>query len=108
MTAVAGGATITTASGNIYVPDRGRRRKFVPRLAALGLDRPLGTGQARRNPLFDSGRVLSRLPVAAKIALLTAGSTGGSAGSPRPVGGLFVTTKCTSISGGAWRIRTGW
>ena len=58
-------------------------------------------------PAFDSGSWRTRLPVAAKMALLTAGSTGGSAGSPNPVGGLFVTRKCTSISGGAWRMRTG-
>src|SRR5262245_42832571 len=80
---------------------------MVPRLAPLARDGRPGTGQASRNPLFDSGSVRSRLPVAAKIALLTAGSTGGSAGSPRPVGGLLVSTKCTSISGGACRMRTG-
>src|SRR6185503_16210641 len=97
--------TLATASAHIYVADRDRARKFV----SLGSLRSLGTRRyARRKPLFESGRLLMRLPVAAKIALLTAGSTGGSAGSPRPVGGLFVTTKCTSISGGACRIRTGW
>ena len=47
-----------------------------------------------------------RLPVAAKIALQSAGMTGGSAGSPRPVGGLSVMRKCTS-TGGAWSIRSG-
>jgi len=48
-----------------------------------------------------------RVPVAAKIALHTAGIAGGSAGSPRPVGGLFVALKCTSIAGGACAIRIG-
>ncbi len=47
-----------------------------------------------------------RLPVAEKIALVTAGMIGGNAGSPRPVGGLLVFRKCTSISFGAWFIRT--
>ena len=45
--------------------------------------------------------------VVAYSLAFTAGSTGGSAGSPNPVGGLLVNRKCTSISGGAWRMRTG-
>ncbi len=55
--------------------------------------------------LIGSERI--RFPVAAKIALQTAGATGGIAGSPRPVGELSVSRKCTSISGGAWAIRVG-
>ena len=47
-----------------------------------------------------------RLPVAAKIAFVSAGTTGGSAGSPRPVGALPERTQWTSISGGAWVIRS--
>src|SRR6266568_1312972 len=43
--------------------------------------------QAQLNPLRASGRVRMRLPVAAKMALPTAGRMGGSVGSPRPVGG---------------------
>ena len=54
-----------TASAHIYVADRGRYRKFVH--------------QASRSPRFKSGSVRIRLLVAAKIALLTAGSTGGRA-----------------------------
>ena len=54
---------------------------------------------------FDSGSERMRLPVAAKIALHTAGTTGGSAGSPMPVGGLSVFTQCTS-TGGACAIRS--
>jgi hypothetical protein len=42
--------------------------------------------QAQLNPLRWSGRVRILLPVAAKMALLTAGKVGGSVGSPRPVG----------------------
>jgi|TARA_Y100000294_G_scaffold175713_1_gene196428 hypothetical protein len=38
-------------------------------------------------------------PVAANMALVTAGANGGNAGSPRPVDGLSLSMKCTSISG---------
>jgi hypothetical protein len=44
------------------------------------------TSQAQLNPLFFSGSVLTRFPVAAKIAFVTAGRIGGSVGSPSPVG----------------------
>jgi len=40
-----------------------------------------------------------RLPVAANTALVTAGITGGSIGSPRPDGGNSVLRKETSIFG---------
>ena len=36
------------------------------------------------------------------MAFVIAGMIGGSAGSPRPVGGLLVFRKWTSISFGAW------
>ncbi len=42
---------------------------------------------AQLKPCFASGSERIRLPVTAKIALHTAGKTGGSAGSPSPVGG---------------------
>src|SRR5258708_6629701 len=42
----------------------------------------------------------TRSPVTLKIALHTAGRTGGRAGSPRPVGELSVLRKWTSISAG--------
>jgi hypothetical protein len=45
--------------------------------------------------VFDRGRTRTRFPIASKIALHTAGGTGGSAGSPRPVGGFAVVRKCT-------------
>src|SRR5579863_10003872 len=41
---------------------------------------------AQLNPLRWSGSVRMRLPVAAKMALPSAASVGGSVGSPRPVG----------------------
>ena len=40
-----------------------------------------------------------RLPVAAKIALATAGAIGGSPGSPTPVGGSLLSTMYTSTCG---------
>ena len=40
-----------------------------------------------------------RLPVAAKIALVTAGATGGTAGSPAPPGSSLLSTRYTSTSG---------
>jgi len=39
------------------------------------------------------GKVRMRLPVAAKIALQTAGAAAGRAGSPKPVGGSVDLTK---------------
>ena len=50
-------------------------------------------------PSFVSGSVRTRWPMAAKIALQIAGATGGSAGSPTPVGGLSLWMKCTSTFG---------
>ena len=45
------------------------------------------------NPSLVSGSVRTRWPLAAKIALQIAGATGGSAGSPMPVGGLSLWIK---------------
>ena len=50
------------------------------------------------------GKDRIRLPVAAKMALLTAGATQGTAGSPMPVGGAWEGTICTSTTG-IWSIR---
>ena len=61
---------------------------------------------AQLKPCLESGNERTRLAVAAKIALQIADSTGGSAGSPSPVGEFCVFLKCTSISGGASLIRT--
>jgi hypothetical protein len=62
---------------------------------------------AHIKPCFESGSERILFPVTVKIALHTAGKIGGSAGSPSPVGGLFVLKKCTWISGGASVSRTG-
>ncbi len=43
--------------------------------------------QLQLRSVFDSGSSRTRCPVAAKIALHTAGASGGNAGSPRPVTG---------------------
>ena len=43
--------------------------------------------------------VRMRCPVAAKTALHTAGASGGRPGSPSPLGGKSLATKCTSTSG---------
>lgn len=54
---------------------------------------------AQEKPCLESGKERMRFPVTAKMALQTAGKTGGKAGSPSPVGGLSVFRKWTSISG---------
>jgi hypothetical protein len=46
------------------------------------------------------GKVRTRLPVAAKTTLQTAGAAAGRPGSPNPVGGAADLTKWTSISRG--------
>src|SRR4030095_15066430 len=65
------------------------------------------SAHAHLNPCFTSGNERTRVPVALKIALQTAGRIGGSAGSPHPVGLLSLVLKWTSISFGAYRIRIG-
>src|ERR1700722_2142063 len=62
---------------------------------------------AQEYPCFAIGTERKRSPVASKIALHTAGKIAGSAGSPKPVGGLAAVRKWTSISGGACVMRTG-
>ncbi len=53
---------------------------------------------------FDNGNDRTRLPVAAKIAFVTAGTTGGNAGSPTPVGALSAMFQCTSTGADCpWR-----
>ena len=51
------------------------------------------------NPSTSIGKLRMRLPVAANMPLQSAGTTGGSAGSPRPVGGLSVMRNSTSTGG---------
>lgn len=92
-----------------------KRRNNVPRvLDQLGCFRFSGgigssshhlpVGQAQRMPCFTSGNERTRVPVAAKMALHEAGTTGGIAGSPNPDGATSVWMKCTS-TGGASRMR---
>ncbi len=49
-----------------------------------------------------------RLPVAAKIALQSAGAKGGSPGSPIPAGGASLGTMYTFVSRGATFMRAIW
>ena len=63
-----------------------RMSSASPRLSAVKSSVQLSHPHLRS--CFDSGSDRTRLPVAAKIALHSAGTTGGSAGSPRPVGGI--------------------
>jgi hypothetical protein len=70
----------------LRIPDRRLRERQRP--------------YAQLNPCFESGIDRIRVPVAAKIALHTAGSGGGIDGSPSPVGELLLLRKCTSISVG--------
>src|ERR1700732_639367 len=51
------------------------------------------------NSLARIGSRRMRFPVAAKIALASAGATGGTPGSPTPVGFTVLGTMCTSIFG---------
>jgi hypothetical protein len=53
------------------------------------------------------GRRRTRLPVAAKIALHSAGATGGTVNSPAPVGGSSLGMMCTSTAGISWMRNTG-
>src|SRR5438045_2396703 len=52
-----------------------------------------------------NGSVRMRFPVAAKIALQTAGAAAGSPGSPKPVGAAVDLMKCTSTARGALAMR---
>ena len=54
------------------------------------------------------GRRRMRLPVAAKMALHSAGAKGGSPGSPTPLEGtsMLAGTMCTSVTGGDSSMRS--
>src|SRR5262249_42990960 len=69
-----------------------------------------GSGQAlpaqvQERSCLVSGSERTRFPVAAKIALHTAGRTGGRAGSPSPLGENWVFRKETS-TGTEWGMRS--
>ena len=87
------------APGLRGLPPGTPRAVIRPAPASCGRPAGPGPGQAVTRSPGRRGSVRMRLPVAAKIALQTAGSNGGSAGSPRPVGGLSVFRKCTSTCG---------
>ncbi len=67
--------------------------------AAAGRDAAGAQVSPARSIRASMGSVRMRLPVAANSALHSAGSTGGSGGSPRPVGSLSLRRKCTSTGG---------
>ena len=50
-------------------------------------------------PALENGSTWMRLPVAANMALATAGPTGATPGSPTPLGGSVDGTMCTSTFG---------
>ena len=57
----------------------------------------LGRGTLETRYVFDSGNSRTRFPVAAKIALHTAGANGGTPGSPTPAGGASLSTMYTLV-----------
>ena len=76
--------------------------------------RARGMPRGRRFPLQvlpepPAGRAAGDgpLPVSAKIALASAGATGGTGGSPSPEGGAALGTKWTSTRGASF-IRSSW
>src|SRR6266403_2164264 len=56
-------------------------------------------------PSFEIGRSLTRLPVAAKMALQSAATNGGTPGSPTPAGGASLSTMYTLVWWGTSLIR---
>ena len=84
------GAVFLCALTSQFICHDGTVLAWVPR---AGLPSPfeLPSLNARPHPQLKSplarGICLTRLPVAAKMALHTAGASGGKAGSPRPVTG---------------------
>lgn len=56
------------------------------------------TRQAKDTPLSSIGRTLTRRPLAAEMALASAGAAGGVPGSPTPVGASDDWTICTSMA----------
>ena len=79
---------------------RNPRSRLFPRNAIVLMPfRANYTNYAHLRPCFVNGSDRILRPVAAKIALHSAGTTGGSAGSPIPVGDEDVNRKCTSTGG---------
>ncbi len=57
----------------------------------------LGRGTLETRYAFESGNSRIRFPLAAKIALQTAGANGGTPGSPTPAGGASLSTMWTFV-----------
>jgi len=95
--------TKTVASPRDAIESMGRDPAVCPdwKIAA-GLRAKARTYAAERS----SGSLRKYLPVKQATALATAGAIGGTPGSPRPVGGSLLGTKCTA-TGGASLIRGG-
>jgi hypothetical protein len=73
-------------SNAFYIRARPDFNRAAMRPFTLAVKRSFASRYAQLNPLRCSGSVLIRLPVAAKMALQTAGKIGGKVGSPKPVG----------------------
>ena len=68
--------------------------------------RPLGRAPNQAGSRRPRGSSRRRSPVAAKIALATAGATGGTPGSPTPAGGASLSTRWTWMLRGTSFMRT--
>src|ERR1700741_2382552 len=68
-------------------------------------ENPQKAGPAERRSAERIGRRRMRFPVAAKMALASAGAAAGTPGSPHPPGGSVLGTIWTSISRGASLMR---
>src|SRR5258706_1607136 len=83
----------------------GRGIRLWRRLIARGRSEHDGQGRERGGGPHASlsGSRRSLCPVAAKTAFATAGATGGTPGSPTPLGRSVLGTMCTSTTGISWR-----
>src|ERR1043166_4534974 len=77
-----------------------------PEARALARANGFGDAQASRSAARIGSRRM-RLPVAAKIALATAGATAGTGGSPTPKAGSALGATCTSMAGDSAKRSTG-
>src|ERR1700686_1853036 len=64
--------------------------------------------ESQAKPARLNGNSRTRLPVAAKIALQSAGAKGGRPGSPIPAGGASLGTMWMYVSRGASFMRATW
>ncbi len=85
-------------------PQHGAPAAELQSVSGRGVEGAEISGEAEI-PLRANGNVRMRFPVAANTAFAMAGSTGGRAGSPSPVGGYSVMRQNSSICG-AWRRRS--